>query len=686
MRRGAKPAKAKAEAKLPVARKSLKSADSRVRDLEKHLAEALQREAEAQKREAEALERQTATSEILRVISSSPMDVQPVFEAIVASAARLCDAVDGTILRVDGDKLVLVAHEGPISSQPVGPFGALTPGRPSARAVLEARTIHVVDLQAEVDEYPEGSALARSHDFRTVLNVPLIRAAAAIGVIVIRRTEARPFTERQTELLKTFADQAVIAIENVRLFKELQDKNQALTEAHAQVTEALEQQTATAEILRVISSSPTDVQPVFDAIAEAALRLCGAASSLVTTFDGKLLHLCAQAAISPEGTDWVRGVYPRRPSTGFASGRAFLTRAIVQIPDVTADAEYKLQDVVQVGDFRSILAVPTLRDGLPIGTINVHKAEPGPFTDKQIELVTTFADQAVIAIENVRLFKALEERNSDLTDALDKQTATSEILRVISGSQTDVQPVFDTIIQSAVRLLGGFSGVIAQIVGEQLHLAALTSTNPSGDAAQKALWPRSVKDDASLHGEVITALAPHFITDVESDRSVPPTEVAVARTRGYRSLVAVPLLRDGRAIRSMAVTRRTPGPFTDGQLALLQTFADQAVIAIENVRLFKELEARNSDLTEALEQQTATSEILRVISSSPTDLQPVLDAVVKSAARFCGAYDAQMWHRDGGSLRLAAHHGPIPSPVGRLLPVVRVASRGAACLSGGPFM
>src|SRR5262245_9056973 len=240
----------------------------------------------------------------------------------------------------------------------------------------------------------------------------------------------------------------------------------------------------------------------------------------------------------------------------------------------------------------------------------------------------------------------------ELAEARDQQTATSEILQVISRSPTDVQPVFDTIIRSAVRLLGGFSGLVTQIIGDHVHLAALTSTNPSGDAAQKALWPRPVKEDVSVHGQVITSLAPSFITDVESDRSVPPSEVAVARARGWRSIVAVPLLRDGRAIGSLAVTRSAPGAFADGQVVLLQTFANQAVIAIENVRLFTELEAGNHDLTRALDRETATSEILRVISSSPTDVQPVFDAIVRSAVTLCGAILGAIYRRDGGLVRL----------------------------------
>jgi GAF domain-containing protein/anti-sigma regulatory factor (Ser/Thr protein kinase) len=579
-----------------------------------------------------ALEQQTAASDILRVISSSPTDVQPVFDTVAASAARLCDAYDAAIHRLDGDVLRLVGHEGPIDPDVVLPLGE---GTLAGHVVRLRQVMQVADMQAETDRYPISSEFARRRGFRTILSVPLMRGGEAIGIITIRRTEVRPFTDTQIALLQTFADQAVIAIENVRLFTELQEKNLALTETHAQVTEALEQQTATAEILRVISSSPTDVRPVFDTIVRSAVRLCEGLFSALFRYDGELIHQVAQHNFSPEALAQLHGTYPTRPTRALGSGRAILERAVAHIPDVDLDPEYQHLTLSRAIGHRSSLAVPMLREGAPIGVIWVARAEPRPFSDKEIELLRTFADQAVIAIENVRLFTELEARNHDLTEALDKQTATSEILRVISGSQTDVQPVFDTIIQSAVRLLGGFSGVITQIVDDQLHLAALTTTNPSGDAAQKALWPKSVKQDGSLHGHVISALAPQSITDVESDRSVPPLEVTVARERGYRSIVAVPLLRDGRAVGSMAVTRRVPGPFADSQVALLETFAHQAVIAIENVRLFKELDARTRDLSRSVTELRALSEVGQAISST-LDLQAVLSTIVARATELSG--------------------------------------------------
>jgi GAF domain-containing protein len=600
---------------------------------------------------SETLEQQTATSEILRVISSSPTDLQPVFEAIVTGAARLCDAIDGTILLFDGDTLVRVAHEGPISSVPVGPFGPLTPGRPSARAVLEARTIHVVDLQAEVDEYPEGSALARSHNFRTVLNVPLVRAAAAIGVIAIRRTEARPFTERQTELLQTFADQAVIAIENVRLFKELEEKNRALTESHAQVTEALEQQTATGEILRVISQSQTDVQPVFDTIVRSAVRLCDGLFSALYQFDGEVLRQVAQHNFTPEALEEVRRISPVRPTRALGGGRAILERAVVLIPDVENDPEYPDKAVPRAIGFRSGLFVPMLREGAPIGVIMVARAEPGPFSDNEIELLKTFADQAVIAVENVRLFTELQTSNRELTTALDKQTATSDILRAISRSQTDVQPVFDAILASAVRLLGAYSGVLTRIAGDQIVLAALTSSDDAGDAATRALFPQPLQSELSKAGQwdkmaagyaqTIRERAPLNIADAHTDPRWPETARAYARVRGYRSWVAVPMLRHDGAIGTISVTRREPGGFTDDEIALLQTFADQAVIAIENARLLSELQARTQELTRSVDQLTALGDVGRAVSSS-LDLDTVLNTIVGRAVQLTGA--------DGGTI------------------------------------
>ena len=281
---------------------------------------------------------------------------------------------------------------------------------------------------------------------------PMLRDGRPIGTILVTRAQAGAFSERHMELLKTFADQAVIAIENVRLFTELQARNRALSES-------LEQQTATSEILRVISSSPTDIQPVFDTIAQSAMHLCDAAYGVIARYDGQLLHLAAHAHVRPEGVETLQRVFPMRPSRATTTSRAILERAVVHVPDVLQDPDYAR--VVAVGlQNRSVLAVPMLRDTEPIGTISVGRLEPRAFTDTQISLLRTFADQAVIAIENVRLFAELEARNRDLTEALEQQTATSEILRVISSSPTDIQPVLEAIAENAARLCQAFDAQI----------------------------------------------------------------------------------------------------------------------------------------------------------------------------------------------------------------------------------
>jgi GAF domain-containing protein/anti-sigma regulatory factor (Ser/Thr protein kinase) len=602
----------------------------------------------------EALEQQTATAEILRVISSSPTDIQPVLEALAESAARLCGSVDASIYRRDGDRLFLVAQVGPIPQGVTGEFFLpLGRGTVVGRSVLDGRTVHVLDLQAMGDEFPEGREHASRLGLATVLAVPLMRAGVGIGSISLRRTEAQLFTLRQAALLEIFANQAVIAIENVRLFTELQEKNRALTDAHAQVTESLEQQTATSEILRVISRSQADVQPVFDTIVQSAARLCHAVNAAVFLTDGRMVHHPANYGSAPEALAVARARYPRPLDMDTMPGMVILTRSVVHVPDIEEPSAVPLvREVGRFLGFRSTVAVPMLREGEAIGSINVARREPGRFSDAEVELLQTFADQAVIAIENVRLFTELQASNRELTTALDTQTATSDILRVISRSQTDVQPVFDAIVDSAARLLRGNASTLSRIEGDQIALAAMTSTDDPGDASQRARFPMSIHSEED-HAQAVRNRAPLHSTDAHSDPRLPETQHASARLRGYRSLVVVPLVHHDEAVGALGVARREPGGFADDEMALLKTFADQAVIAIENVRLFNELEGRNRDLT-------ATAEILRVISSSPTDAQPVFETIVSSAVRLCDGLFSALYKFDGELIHFVAHHNYTP--------------------------
>ncbi len=355
---------------------------------------------------SEALEQQTATGEVLRVIASSPTDLEPVLKAVIANAVRLVGAEQGHIRQYDDELLQMVVQFNEsddlvrtIKEIPVRPTEESAVGR----AFLTRRSVHIPDVLA--DPGYRGPALPLHG--RTVLAVPMLREGVAIGTISMWRSEVKPFTERQIELLTTFADQAVIAIENARLFKELEARNSDLTET-------LEQQTATAEILRVISSSQTDVQPVFETIAENSLRLCDATFSTVFRYDGELVHLAALRNVTPEGAAAIRGAFPMPVGRAGASARAILTRRIVHIPDVREDPEYVLQGLAETANFRSILSVPMLRDGYPIGTITVAGPRTAPFPEKQVELLKTFADQAVIAVENTRLFNEIQDKTQQL--------------------------------------------------------------------------------------------------------------------------------------------------------------------------------------------------------------------------------------------------------------------------------
>ncbi|HZI47718.1 MAG TPA: GAF domain-containing protein, partial [Pyrinomonadaceae bacterium] len=601
---------------------------------------------EIQERNAElreALEHQTATSEVLGIISRSPTEVQPVLDAIVESAAKVC-GIDDVLLRLrDGNTMVMRAHFGPIAIVHID----TNTDAPLYFWMREHGTLHIPDIEAQND-YPMLGVVGNSRMFRTFLSVPLRQQRELIGTLAARRTEVRPFTPTQIKLLETFADQAVIAIENVRLFNELK--------------ESLEQQTATSEILGVIASSPTDIQPVLDAVAERAAKLCDASDAQIIQVEDNFVHPVASYGSMPHRTlDEKQAI-----SRAVVTTRAITDRRTIHVHDLAAetDREFPGSKVFQQRfGTRSILVTPLMREDIAIGAIMIRRTEVRPFSPKQIKLLETFSAQAVIAIENVRLFNELQARNRDLIDALEQQTATSEVLRVIASSPTELQPVLDTVITNAVRLVGGEHGHIRQYDGECLRAVAYYNAGADYRVAfrEKPLRPHRETGP----GRAFLERRPIHIPDVESDPSFerPPIRL--------RTILAVPMLREGTPIGTISIGRENVMPFTDRQIELVTTFADQAVIAIENVRLFNELK-------ESLEQQTATSEILRVIASSPTDIQPVLDVVAATAARLCEAPDAQIRLVEGDGTRLVASFGTNPAP--DFLPISKRNPAGRAVL------
>jgi signal transduction histidine kinase len=516
-----------------------------------------------QQRLDEALEQQAATSNVLKVISRSAFDLPGVLRAVVDNATRLCQADQGFIFRFD--------------------LHPLRPGRGSlvGRVALEHRTVHIPDALAD-PEYDWRES--RQTGFRSMLAVPLLRENVPFGALALWRHEVRPFTERQIQLLETFADQAMIAIENARLFEELQQRNAALTEA-------LEQQTATSEILRVISSSPTDLQPMLDAIVESAARLCTTEFALLFRLEDGALRVVATYGTSIPGLAVGQAIPFNRQG---GTGRAVLERRLIHIHDAAAVSDDDLPQTkayAEVGGYRTYVAVPLLREGVPIGTLNVGRMEVGPLTNNQLELLKTFADQAVIAIENTRLFQELQTRTQELARSVEELRALGEVSQAVN-STLDLEEVLTAIVARAVELSGTDAGAIYEYdeVTQEFNLRATHRMSEELIAILRAVRNRL---NETVVGRAAAQRQAIQVPDLRDESALLSEELLRA---GYRALLVVPLLHEDRIIGALVVRRRAPGEFRPETVELLEAFASQSALAIQNARLYREIEEQSAQL------------------------------------------------------------------------------------------
>ena len=601
----------------------------------------------------ESLEQQTATSEVLRVISSSAGDLEPVFSTVLGNASRICEANFGILSLREGDASRVVAlHNAPPAFAELRRREPVIRVGPLSLLAATKRWVQISDL-TEQPAYKRGdrdvAAFIKLTGARTLLAVPMLKDDELIGAIAVYRTEVRAFTDKQIELMQSFAAQAVIAIENARLLGELR--------------ESLEQQTAMSDVLRVISSTPGELEPVFRAMLESATRICEAKFGLLFRYDGEMLEFVADMGTSPALAEFVRQRGPFRPNPNTLLARVIRTKKVSETQDYAADAPNS--PPVKFGGARSTVDVPLLKDDELVGALSIYRQEVRPFTDKQIALVENFAAQAVIAIENARLLNELRQRTRELTESLEQQKATSEVLSVISRSPGDLNPVFDAILANATRICeASFGNLELQQEDGTFRLGAAYNA-PAAFAEQRRLAPIIRPHPQSSLARVVATKKFYQIEDLAEhplykEGSRLPKEgrflpyVDLVDKAKARSFLVVPLLKDDELVGVLGIYRQEVRSFTDKQIALVENFAAQAVIAIENARLLGELR-------ELLERQTATSEVLGVISRSKFELQPILQSVVDTAERLCRAEQTVIYRLEDGVYRFAAGHSAVPA-------------------------